>query len=75
MSDDLVFVAATQGMPFDHLALVARGAYVFGSHGAVTVGEIVGRLPPQGNCTDSRFKHNSCLFVKEVYLLVLELQP
>lgn len=47
----LVFVAAAQGMPFDGLALVARGgARISGSCGTVAVGEIVlGKVPPPGH--------------------------
>lgn len=30
-----VFVAATQGMPFDHLTLVARSAFACGTHGTI----------------------------------------
>lgn len=39
MSDALVSVAATQGMPHEYLALVARRACVPGSHGTVTIRE------------------------------------
>ena len=47
----LVFVAATQGMPLDRLALVARaGACTPASCGAVAIGGMVlGRLPYPGH--------------------------
>lgn len=50
MSCDLVSAAATQGMPLDHLALEARGAFLPGSHGAVTIrNSVPSRLPPSGH--------------------------
>ena len=61
MSGALAFVAATQGTPFDHLAL-----------GTNTV---LGWLPTLGHNTDSQLKHTLSLSVKEAYLLFLELQP
>lgn len=45
ISGDPVFVAASQGMPLDCLTLEAREAYIPGSHGTVTIKEIIlGRL-------------------------------
>lgn len=68
----LVFAAATQGMPLDHLALEARRACVPGSHGTVTIGEtVLGRLPPQGTAS-CRLKCTASLSEKEAYLLVQE---
>lgn len=57
-SGDPFFVAATQGMALDHLALEARGLYISGSYGIITTGKIVlGSLPLPGHCTDNKLKH------------------
>ena len=59
MSSALVFVAAALGIPLDHLALVARGACIPGSHATVAIGEMVhDRLPPPGHCTGSALRHD-----------------
>lgn len=56
------------------MALVAGRAYVLGSHGTVTIREIVlGSLQPPWHGRDSRLRHIPSLSVKENYLLVLEL--
>ena len=71
-----VSVAATQGLPFDYLALEARGACNPGSHRTVTIREtVLSTLPPPGHSTESRLKHSFSLSVKEAYPLVQELQP
>ena len=45
-----VFVAASQGMPTDSLALVAGEACITGSHEQVTVREtVLGRPLPKGS--------------------------
>ena len=77
MSGDLVSVAAAQGMPLKHLALVGKGARIAGSHRTVTIREIVlGRLPPPGHCTDSRRKHAPTLSIKKTPIFfVLGPQP
>lgn len=76
ISGALVFMATAQGIPLDHLALVARGSCVPDSHWMVTIGEaVLGWLPPPEDCTDGRLKHTPSLFGKEAYLLVLELLP
>ena len=46
-SGTMVFAASTQGIPLDHLALVARWACVPGSHRTVTTGESVLGYHPQ----------------------------
>ena len=57
-SGALVFAAATQGIPFNHLLLKTRWAYVPGSHGTETIREaVLGRPPQPGRCTGSRLKH------------------
>lgn len=40
-SGTLVFAAATQGIPLDHLGLVARGACILGSYWTVIIKETV----------------------------------
>lgn len=71
-----VFAAAAQGMPLDHLALMARRVCIPGSHGTLTIGDrVLGRLPPPGHFTDSRLKYTPSLSVKEAYFLGLELRP
>lgn len=73
MSGTLLFVAAVQGIPLDHLALEARGACVPDSHGTVSIKETIhGRLPPPGHFKDSRLKHNPSISEKEAYLIVQE---
>lgn len=63
-------------MTLDFLALVDKGTCNLGSHGAITIREIVlGMIPLTGLCIDSILKHTPSLFVKEVYLLVLEHWP
>ena len=59
------FIAATQGMPLDHLALWARGACDPEFHGTVTIREtVLGRLPLLGHCTDSRLRHTPVFLSK-----------
>lgn len=71
-SGTLIYVATTQGMTLDHLLLVAREANKPKSHR--TIGEIVlGWLPSSGHCTGQQTETHPSLFVKETYLLVLEL--
>lgn len=66
IAGDLVLAVADQGIPLDHLALVAKGACVPGSHGTVTIGEMgCDRLLPLGHHTDSWLKHTPSLSVKE----------
>lgn len=73
-SDVLGFVAATQGMPLDHLALVGRRTRVSGTHRTVTVEETdFSRQLLLGHFTDSRLKHTPSCSVKKAYFLVLEL--
>lgn len=75
MSGALVFTATAQGMPFDHLALVARRTCIPRSHRIVTIREtVIGRIPSSGHRTESRLKYTPSLSVKEAYLLVLEAQ-
>ena len=58
-SGALVFVAATQGTPSDHLALVAREACIPRYHETVTTGETVhSKLPCSEHYTNSRVKYN-----------------
>lgn len=55
--------AATQRMPLNHLALVARGACIPGSHGSVAIEEIVlERLSSPGHFADRRLRHNAQYF-------------
>ena len=59
-SDDLVFAAAIQGKPLDHLALEASGACTPRSHRTVTIRKtVLRRLSSPGHCTDSRLKHTT----------------
>lgn len=74
MSCDSVSAAATQGMPLNHPALEARGTFIPGAHGALTIrNSFPSRLPPSGHCTDGKLKHTSSLSEKETYLLSLAL--
>ena len=57
MSGDLVFVAATQGKPLDHLALEAGGLEFLGAMGLTIRETVLGRLPLLGHCADRRLKH------------------
>lgn len=69
ISGILVFVAATQKIPLDGLALVIRSICVPGPHRTVTIEEtLLGRPPSQDTVPTD-------LSVKETYLLVLALQP
>lgn len=46
-SGAMVFAAATQGIPLDHLASVARGACISGPYRTVIIKEtVLGRLSP-----------------------------
>ena len=73
-SGALVFVAATQGTPFDCLALMASRACIHGSQETVTNEEtVLGWLPHPVHSTDSRLKHTPSLYVKKAYLIVLGL--
>lgn len=60
-----VFATIAEGHPLS--AWLWR---IVGVHpGTVTLGEtVLGSLPPQGHCIDSRLKHNSHLSGKEAYL-------
>lgn len=62
MSDALVFEAATQGVPLDCVALVAKGTFIPGS-----------RFPCPRHRVDCKLRLNHSLSVKETSLLVLEL--
>lgn len=63
-------------MSLDHLALMAGGVCIPGSHEAVTIKKtVLGIIPPLGHCTDRILKHTPSLCVKEAYLVVLEFQP
>ena len=62
-------------MLHQYLALVVRGACVFGLHGSETVVTVLGRLPPPGHGTDSRMKQITSFSMKKAYLLVLKIQP
>lgn len=64
--------AATQGMPLNCLALVARViACVPESCGTATISEaVLGRLTPSQQCTDSKLRHTPQVSV-ETSLLVL----
>ena len=63
-------------MPFDHLALEAKGGLSSWFHVAVKIKETAfGWLLPLRHYTDSRLKHTLSLPVKRAHLLVLELQP
>lgn len=51
-------IQPTQGMPLDHLALGAKGTCIPGLHRTVPIGKtVLGRPPPSGHHTDSRWKH------------------
>lgn len=53
----LVFAANVQGIPLDHLALVAKGPCIPGSHGTVAIEEtVLGRLPFPEHCSNSRLR-------------------
>jgi len=66
---------STQGLPFDILSLVAKGAGIPELHGNVAIGKIVlGSIPSPGHCTDSSVKNNTNLPVKKAYLLSLGIQ-
>lgn len=58
----------------DCLALEVREACIPKPRGTVKSEIVLVRLPPSGHCTESRQKHIPS-FEKEVYLLLLELQP
>ena len=76
MSGAFVFVVAPQGMPLDCLVLMASRACFPEFHGMVINREMVlGKLPLPRHCADSRLKHIPSLYVIEVYLLLLALQP
>lgn len=63
-------------MPFDLLALVARGVCVPRAHKTIIIRKtVLDRLPHPEYCTDSRLKHIPSLPVKKAHLIVLELQP
>ena len=67
---------ATQRILLHHLALVARGACVPGSHRTIAMGEaVLCRLSPPGHHIDSSLKHTPSLSVRKSYLHVLELHP
>lgn len=74
MSVAPVLVAATQGQPLDHLALMvlARGwgCCFPGSHGTVK-SDNSWQAPTPGHCTDSTVKCNPGLCVKEAYFICL----
>lgn len=77
MSGAPVFVASAQGVPLDHLPLVARGRWLafLGPHGIVaTLETILGRLPPPELQTVN-WDTLPGFSVKKVLILVLELQP
>lgn len=60
-------------MPLDHQGLLPSRVCIPRSHETIKNGEtILGQLPPTGHSIDGRIKQSS---VKEVHLLVLELQP
>lgn len=66
-SGALIFVAATQGTPLDHLALVASKAYVHGLYRNVTnEGRVLDQLPPQGTAERQQTEAAS-LSVKEEF--------
>lgn len=68
LSRALISTAAAQGMPLDHLALVARKACVSRSHQTITIGErVLGRLPSPGNCTHSRLKHTLSFWGRSLF--------
>lgn len=76
MPGALIFEGVTQGTPLHHMALEAKVTFIPGSQRTVTIKEaVIGRLQPRGYCIDTRLKHTPSLFVKEAYLLVLELCP
>lgn len=57
-------------MPFDHLALEAKGGLSSWFHGAVKIKETAfGWLLPLRHYTDSRLKHTPSVSMKEVHLL------
>lgn len=68
-------MAAIQGMPFDHLVLVATVAFASVSHKTVTIGDSFCQLLPPKHYTDNRLKHTPIITGKEAYFLVLELWP
>ena len=58
ISGALVFAASAQGIPLDHLSLVAEGTFVPGSHRTVEIIEMVfGKLLPPRHFTDSGPRH------------------
>lgn len=58
----IVFIVATQSIPLDCLALVAR-RLVYRT--VINGNTILGRSPASGHCTNRRFKHMSSLSVKK----------
>lgn len=55
--------AATQRMPLNHLALVAREVCILGSHGTVAIEEtVLDRLPSPGHFADRRLRHTAQSF-------------
>ena len=70
-----VFAATLQGMPFNYLALKARGACVPGSYRSVTIRDsVIGSLPPKSTAQIA-VKHNLSLSEKKAYLLVKKVWP
>lgn len=63
ISATIVFVVATQRIPLDCLALMARGPI----YRTVINGDtILGRSPDSGHCTNRRLKHIASLSVKKL---------
>lgn len=60
---------STQGTPFQHLALVAKGDCILGPCGYETIGEsVLGRLLTPGHHTNNTLKHIVSLPMKKIYL-------
>lgn len=54
---------------------MAKGPCIPEFHGTIIIGEkVLGRLLPPGHCKDKRLKHIPNISIRQVYLLVLELQ-
>lgn len=70
-SGALDFLAASQGIPLDHLAMMARGTCNPGPFGIITTRDIIlGSLPPTEHYTDVRLKCIHSLSEKEAYSFV-----
>lgn len=74
ISGTLIFVAATQRMPLDHLALVPGGLMFLDPTRLLQSDSFWQTATPPGHCMDKRIRHTPSLSAKEAYFLALELQ-